>query len=52
MIVAEYEGVCETVIGGTVVTIESRADKDSESLLDALVRLMKRDVAGVENDEY
>ena len=52
MFVAEYRGSCQTTIDDTVVTIESQClDKNAESILEALVRLMKRDVAGVENDD-
>lgn len=52
MIVPEFQGSCQTTVGDTIVTIESHCPDDcKESILDALARLMKRDVAGVVADE-
>jgi len=49
MITSEFSKTYETQIGDTVYTIESWCDEDtSEDILDALVRLIKRDIAGVE----
>lgn len=52
MLFAEHHGTCETTIGGTVITIESSSPENcKEDILDALVRLMKRDVAGVDTND-
>ena len=48
----KFHHTSETTIGDTVVTIESCCPYDStDDILDALIRLMKRNVAGVAADE-
>jgi len=49
MLTSEYKKTYETKIGGTVYTITSECPEDTtDDILDALVRLIKKDVAGVE----
>lgn len=49
MLIPEYQGDCQTTYGETIITIESHCPDDcGESILEALVRLIKREVAGLE----
>jgi hypothetical protein len=51
MLTSEFKTTYETKIGDTVYTITSECPEDTtDDILDALVRLIKRDVAGVETE--
>ncbi len=51
MLKSEFNHTYETAIGDTVYTITSECPEDTtEDILDALVRLIKRDIAGVDTD--
>ncbi|MGI6404033.1 MAG: hypothetical protein ACOX0K_07485 [Oscillospiraceae bacterium] len=52
MLTSEFSKTYETQIGNTVYTITSECPEDTkEDMLDALVRLMKRDIRGRGNGE-
>ena len=51
MITSEFNKTYRTQIGDTVYTITSECDEDTtEDILDALVRLIKRDIAGIDTE--
>ena len=51
MITSEFNTTYQTKIGDTVYTITSECDEDAtEDILDALVRLIKRDIAGIDTE--
>ena len=51
MITSEFNTTYETKIGDTVYEITSECPEDTtEDILDVLVRLIKRDIAGVVTD--
>lgn len=52
MLTSEFSKTYETKIGNTIYTITSECPEDTkEDMLDALVRLMKRDIRGVETEK-
>lgn len=51
MLTSEFSKTYQTQIGATIYTIASECPEDTtEDILDALVRLIKRDVAGVDTE--
>ena len=51
MLTSEFKTIYETKIGDTVYTITSECPEDTtDDILDALVRLIKRDIADVETE--
>jgi hypothetical protein len=51
MLTSEFKITYETKIGDTLCTITSECPEDTrEDILDVLVRLIKRDIAGVETE--
>ena len=49
MFISERSNTYEEKIGGTVYEITSECPEDTcEDILDALVRLIKRDIAGID----
>ena len=51
MLISEFNKAYQIQIGDTAYDIESTCAEDTtEDILDALVRLMKRDIAGIETD--
>lgn len=52
MLTSEFSKTYETKIGDTVYTITSECPEDTkDDILDALVRLMKREIRGVETEK-
>lgn len=52
MLTSEFNKTYESKIRDTVYTITSECTEDAaEDILDALVRLIKRDIAGVQTDK-
>lgn len=51
MFTSEFCATHEYTTGGTVVTITSECPEDAtDDMLDALVRLIKRDINGIETE--
>ena len=51
MLTSEFKTTYETKIGDTVYTITSECpEHTTDDTLDALVRLIKRNIAGIETD--
>jgi len=52
MLIKEYENTYDEKIGDTIYSITSECDEDTkEDILEAIVRLIKRDIAGVETEQ-
>jgi hypothetical protein len=51
MLTSEFHTVYDQKIGDTTVTIESECPDDTkEDILDALLRLIKRDISGIDTE--